>query len=314
MLTQKPHLKWSKFPVRSVQASWQTLKPKLRLKASKVETLLTMGQAVETIIEASKNGNFDLIVIGSGTGIPSARRGSPSLVIMSESTQVLIDSGPGALRRLVEAGVNYLDVDLILYTHIHPDHVSDLVPILFACKYEDAPRQKELRCMGGPGFQLYFDQIRNVHINASNLKGLDVKIANISAESSLGTLSGKETVTVPFTVQELVSMGLYPYDIPPSMTAEEALELVGLSDKAGAHLSDLSGGERRRTFIAMTLVQGAGLLLLDEPLAGMNRDEKEDIARFVLDISSRSYIYRQAFHILHHCRLKLKYTYPRDKV
>lgn len=77
-------------------------------------------------------------------------------------------------------------------------------------------------------------------------------------------------ITVPFTVRELVSMGLYPYDIPPSMTAEEALEMVGLGEKADAHLSDLSGGEQRRTFIAMTLVQGAGLLLLDEPLANLD--------------------------------------------
>jgi iron complex transport system ATP-binding protein len=77
-------------------------------------------------------------------------------------------------------------------------------------------------------------------------------------------------ITVPFTVRELVSMGLYPYDIPPSMTAEEALDMVGLVDKADAYLTGLSGGERRRTFIAMTLVQGAGLLLLDEPLANLD--------------------------------------------
>lgn len=77
-------------------------------------------------------------------------------------------------------------------------------------------------------------------------------------------------ITVPFTVGELVSMGLYPYDIPPSMTVDEALDMVGLAAKAGAHLADLSGGERRRTFIAMTLVQGAGLLLLDEPLANLD--------------------------------------------
>jgi iron complex transport system ATP-binding protein len=77
-------------------------------------------------------------------------------------------------------------------------------------------------------------------------------------------------VQVPFSVRELVSMGLYPYDIPPAMTVKEALELVGLSGKAEASIADLSGGERRRTFIAMTLVQGAGLLLLDEPLANLD--------------------------------------------
>jgi ABC-type cobalamin/Fe3+-siderophores transport system ATPase subunit len=87
-------------------------------------------------------------------------------------------------------------------------------------------------------------------------------------------------VTVPFTIRELVSMGLYPYDIPPAMTVDDALDMVGLRDKADAHLTDLSGGERRRTFIAMTLLQGAGLLLLDEPLA--NLDIKYQIELFKL--------------------------------
>jgi iron complex transport system ATP-binding protein len=77
-------------------------------------------------------------------------------------------------------------------------------------------------------------------------------------------------ITVPFTVKELVSMGLYPYDIPPSLSVDEALDLVGLSEKADSRLTELSGGERRRTYIAMTLVQGAGLLLLDEPLANLD--------------------------------------------
>jgi ABC-type cobalamin/Fe3+-siderophores transport system ATPase subunit len=77
-------------------------------------------------------------------------------------------------------------------------------------------------------------------------------------------------ISVPFTVKELVSMGLYPYDIPPAMSVEEALDMAGLREKAQARLTDLSGGERRRTFIAMTLVQGAGLLLLDEPLANLD--------------------------------------------
>jgi iron complex transport system ATP-binding protein len=77
-------------------------------------------------------------------------------------------------------------------------------------------------------------------------------------------------ISVPFTVTELVGMGLYPYDIPPAMSVDEALDMVGLRDKMHARLPDLSGGERRRTFIAMTLVQGAGLLLLDEPLANLD--------------------------------------------
>ena len=77
-------------------------------------------------------------------------------------------------------------------------------------------------------------------------------------------------VSVPFTVREIVSMGMYPYDIPPAMTTDEAMETVGLRDKAETYLTNLSGGERRRVFIAMTLIQGAGILLLDEPLANLD--------------------------------------------
>jgi ribonuclease BN (tRNA processing enzyme) len=75
----------------------------------------------------------------------------------------LIDSGPGALRKMLEVGITYQDIDVLLYTHIHPDHVSDLVHVLFACKYADLPREKELLCLGGPGFKSYFEKLKNLY-------------------------------------------------------------------------------------------------------------------------------------------------------
>jgi iron complex transport system ATP-binding protein len=77
-------------------------------------------------------------------------------------------------------------------------------------------------------------------------------------------------IHLPFKVRELVSMGLYPYDTPPEITVDEALALVGMKEKSESYITNLSGGERRRTFIAMTLLQEAGLLLLDEPLANLD--------------------------------------------
>jgi iron complex transport system ATP-binding protein len=91
-------------------------------------------------------------------------------------------------------------------------------------------------------------------------------------------------ISVPFTVKELVSMGLYPYDIPPAMSVEEALDMAGLREKVQARLTDLSGGERRRTFIAMTLVQGAGLLLLDEPLANLDIKYQIDLVKLLKNL------------------------------
>jgi ribonuclease BN (tRNA processing enzyme) len=105
----------------------------------------------------------ELIIIGSGTGIPSLGRASPGVVIISDNTQILIDSGPGTLRKMLEVGITYQDINLLLYTHIHPDHISDLVPILFACKYADLPRQNDLLCIGGPGFTRYFAKLKKIH-------------------------------------------------------------------------------------------------------------------------------------------------------
>ncbi len=105
----------------------------------------------------------ELIVIGSGTGIPSLRRGSPGFLVSTDSTKILIDSGPGTLRKMLEAGITYRDPDLLLYTHLHPDHTADLVPTLFACKYGDLPREKDLLCMGGPGFKSFFEKLKEVY-------------------------------------------------------------------------------------------------------------------------------------------------------
>jgi ABC-type Mn2+/Zn2+ transport system ATPase subunit len=52
--------------------------------------------------------------------------------------------------------------------------------------------------------------------------------------------------------------------------AHAALERVGLADRAGATFGTLSGGQRQRVLIARALLQDAPVLLLDEPLSGVD--------------------------------------------
>ena len=105
----------------------------------------------------------ELIIIGSGTGIPSLSRSSPGLLVLSDRTVLLIDSGPGTLRKMLEVGITYRDVDSLFYTHLHPDHTADLVSILFVCKYGELPRDKDLLCMGGSGFNTFFEKLEKLY-------------------------------------------------------------------------------------------------------------------------------------------------------
>jgi ribonuclease BN (tRNA processing enzyme) len=106
---------------------------------------------------------MELIILGSGTGVPSLRRGSPGFLIKAGEQSILLDSGSGTLVKMLRAEVTYKEVDAVLYSHIHPDHVSDLVPLIFACKYHDDPRTKDLRILGGHGFQDFFEGLRSVY-------------------------------------------------------------------------------------------------------------------------------------------------------
>jgi len=127
----------------------------------------------------------EVVILGSGTGIPSLRRASPGLVLLSEDTKMLIDSGPGILRRMLEIGMTYRDIDLLLYTHLHPDHIADFVPILFACKYADFPRDKDLPCLGGPGFEDHFNQLKKIYGRWIEPRSYQLSIREVSEKPLL---------------------------------------------------------------------------------------------------------------------------------
>jgi ribonuclease BN (tRNA processing enzyme) len=122
----------------------------------------------------------EVVILGSGTGVPSMRRASPGLVVLSEDTKVLIDSGSGILRRMLDIGMTYHDIDLLLYTHLHPDHIADFVPILFACKYADLPREKDLLCLGGPGFEHHFNQLKTIYGRWIEPRSYQLSITEVS--------------------------------------------------------------------------------------------------------------------------------------
>lgn len=63
--------------------------------------------------------------------------------------------------------------------------------------------------------------------------------------------------------------------------AKKWLEAVGLGDAADKLPSELSGGMRQRVGIARALAFGSDILLLDEPLKGMDADTEESVAELI---------------------------------
>ncbi len=87
----------------------------------------------------------------------------------------------------------------------------------------------------------------------------------------------KVNEALPITVSEVVAMGRYSttgvhrrLGVEDRAAIYEAMERTGTLELARRHLQELSGGQRQRVFVAQGLAQDHDLLLLDEPLAGMD--------------------------------------------
>ncbi len=77
------------------------------------------------------------------------------------------------------------------------------------------------------------------------------------------------------TAMENIEYPLHLAGIPPAVRrqrATEALEWVGLADKAGRRPDQLSGGEKQRVAIARALVHRPSLVLADEPTANLDSE------------------------------------------
>ena len=100
--------------------------------------------------------------------------------------------------------------------------------------------------------------------------------------------------TFPVNVADVVMMGrvgkLGPLRWPKSddwAYVRRCLDVVGLADLAGRQINELSGGQQQRMFIARALAQEAELMLMDEPLTGLDLTSQEDTFRVLDDLRVR---------------------------
>ncbi|WP_420710915.1 ATP-binding cassette domain-containing protein [Streptomyces sp. NRRL S-118] len=94
-----------------------------------------------------------------------------------------------------------------------------------------------------------------------------------------------------FTVREFVAYVAWLKEMPAARAAaavERAVERVGLADRIDARIRTLSGGMVRRVGIAQAIVNEPELLLLDEPTAGLDPEQRVEFRALLRDVGTAS--------------------------
>ena len=123
-----------------------------------------------------------LTILGSGTGIVTARRGSPGYLINIADKTLLLDSGSGTLRKIAEASSSFKDIDYAIYTHCHPDHVVDLISLTFALRIPSNYKSKDLTVIGPTGMKEFHQNLTKAFNNVIEPRGYNLTIKELSGD------------------------------------------------------------------------------------------------------------------------------------
>ncbi len=147
--------------------------------------------------------------------------------------------------------------------------------------------------LNGAGKSTLFSLITRLYDNVSGeirIFGNDVRRRPTLALQRLGVVFQSRTLDADLTLMQNLAYHAALHGISRREAkghCREALELVGLSDRAGEKVRHLSGGQARRVEIARSMLHNPGLLLLDEPTVGLDIDSRESVLEIVRRLVSQ---------------------------
>ncbi len=128
-----------------------------------------------------------LTLLGTGCPVVDADRSGPAQVVGHGARTVLIDCGSGATQRLLAAGFTGRDLDAVLLTHLHSDHLVDLFQLVISSWHQGRDRPQAV--IGPPGTKAYVDGLmalwrpeleqRIAHERRTSTAALEVAVTEI---------------------------------------------------------------------------------------------------------------------------------------
>jgi iron complex transport system ATP-binding protein len=110
----------------------------------------------------------------------------------------------------------------------------------------------------------------------------------------MAVVPGQATLAFPIRVEELVALGRIPYEHPllgaraaDRVATAQAIERVGIAHLLGRDVREISLGERQLAVLAMTIAQGARLLLLDEPTVHLDLRHQVEVMELLRDLAHK---------------------------
>ena len=134
-------------------------------------------------------------IILLGTGCPSVdpNRYGPSNLIYTNNTKILIDCGSGVTQRLFQSGYQGSEIDYLLLTHLHSDHVVDFYQLIISSWHQY--RKKPWKIIGPLGTKKFINQImdswqdeRNLRIEyekRESINAFELEITEIETEGKI---------------------------------------------------------------------------------------------------------------------------------
>ena len=130
---------------------------------------------------------MEITLLGTGCPVVHTERYGPAQLVRHGGHTVLVDCGSGVTQRLLAAGISGRELDAVLLTHLHSDHLVDLFQLILSSWHQG--RDRPQRVFGPPGTRAYVDGLmalwrpeldqRIAHERRPSTAALEVEVTEI---------------------------------------------------------------------------------------------------------------------------------------